>query len=180
MARFAAFLRGMNVGGHRLTNDQLRACFRELGFGDVACFRASGNVVFSGEPEPDEVIAAHVEEGLQAALGYAVPTFIRDASEVRAIAELQPFAAELVEGSDGKLQVSFLSSPPAARARKNVLSMANDQDRLAFGERELYWLPSGRMLETTLDLKAIERLLGPLTMRTKNTVEQIAAKHFAE
>ena len=46
--------------------------------------------------------------------------------------------------------------------------------------RELYWLPSGRMLETTLDLKAIERLLGPLTMRTKNTVEQIAAKHFAE
>jgi len=170
----------MNVGGHRLTNDELRACVRELGFEDVACFRASGNVVFSGEPEPDEAIAARIEQGLESSLGYAVPTFIRAADEVRAIAGLKPFVAELVEGSDGKLQVSFLSSQPSAKARRQVLSFANERDRLAFGARELYWLPSGRMLDTTLDLKAVERLLGPLTMRTKNTVEQIATKHFAE
>ena len=69
---------------------------------------------------------------------------------------------------------------PSAKARRQVLSFANERDRLAFGARELYWLPSGRMLDTTLDLKAVERLLGPLTMRTKNTVEQIATKHFAE
>jgi hypothetical protein len=34
------------------------------------------------------------------------------------------------------------------------------------------------MLDSALDLKAIEKLLGAVTMRTKNTIEQIAAKHF--
>src|SRR5437764_5207290 len=130
MARYAAFLRGMNVGGHRLTNDELRACFAGLGFEDVACFRASGNVVFSGAAEPDEAIAARIEKSLEDSLGYAVPTFIRAADEVRAIASLQPFAAELVKGSEGKLQVSFLSSQPSAKARKQLLSLANDRDRL--------------------------------------------------
>ena len=49
MARYAAFLRGMNVGGHRLTNEQLRAHFHTLGFAEVETFRASGNVVFAHE-----------------------------------------------------------------------------------------------------------------------------------
>jgi len=58
--------------------------------------------------------------------------------------------------------------------------MADDRDLLAFGERELYWLPSGGMREAELDLKAVERLLGPMTLRTKGTIELICAKHFGE
>jgi uncharacterized protein (DUF1697 family) len=42
--------------------------------------------------------------------------------------------------------------------------------------RELYWLPSGGLLESDLDLKAIEKLLGADTRRTMGTIEQIAAK----
>ena len=45
MSRYAAFLRGMNVGGHRLSNDELRSHFAALGFAEVATFRASGNGV---------------------------------------------------------------------------------------------------------------------------------------
>ena len=52
------------------------------------------------------------------------------------------------------------------------------EDGLAFGERELYWLPRGGVLDSALDMKTIERLLGSMTMRTKGTIEQIAAKHF--
>ena len=36
----------MNVGGHRITNDELRAAFARIGFEDVGVFRASGNVAF--------------------------------------------------------------------------------------------------------------------------------------
>jgi hypothetical protein len=61
-----------------------------------------------------------------------------------------------------------------------VLSLASDEDALAFGERELYWLPSGGMLETALDLDAIDELLGLSTRRTKGTIELIAAKHCGE
>lgn len=43
--------------------------------------------------------------------------------------------------------------------------------------RELYWLPGGGLLESDLDLKAIEALVGADTRRTTGTIEQIVAKY---
>ena len=34
MSEYAAFLRGMNVGGHWISNGELGRCFEELGFRD--------------------------------------------------------------------------------------------------------------------------------------------------
>jgi uncharacterized protein (DUF1697 family) len=106
--------------------------------------------------------------------------FLRTAKEVRKIATHQPFEKSMIEASKGKLQVAMLVAQPTARARKEVLALASDEDTLAFGDRELYWLPSGGILDSELDLQAIGRLLGPTTTRTKNTVEQLATKYFAE
>jgi uncharacterized protein (DUF1697 family) len=180
VALYAAFLRGMNVGGHRLTNVELCAHFTAMGFAEVASFRASGNVVFAGSPEADEIVAASIERGLRKALGYAVPTFIRATGEVREIAAMEPFERERVEASTGKLQVALLGARPSAADRGAVLALESDADRLAFGERELYWLPRGGMSDSELDLKAIEQRLGAMTVRTKNTIEQIASRHFAD
>jgi uncharacterized protein (DUF1697 family) len=181
MSEYAAFLRGMNVGGHRISNEDLRARFEELGCGEVRTFRASGNVIFAtaGE-EPQDELSARIETGLAAALGYEVPVFLRDAREIRTIAAHRPFAESLVEASKGKLQVVLLSVRPAARARKEVLALADVEDELAFGERELHWLPSGGILDSALDFKTIGRLLGPVTTRTKGTIEQLATKYFAD
>jgi uncharacterized protein (DUF1697 family) len=181
MSEYAAFLRGMNVGGHRISNEDLRARFEELGCGEVRTFRASGNVIFAtaGE-EPQDELSARIETGLAAALGYEVPVFLRDAREIRTIAAHRPFAESLVEASKGKLQVVLLSVRPAARARKEVLALADAEDELAFGERELHWLPSGGILDSALDFKTIGRLLGPVTTRTKGTIEQLATKYFAD
>jgi uncharacterized protein (DUF1697 family) len=119
-----------------------------------------------------------IESGLAEALGYPVPTFLRTAAEVRRIASHEPFAPALLSASAGKLQVMLLASRPSTKARKAVLDLPDERDRLAFGERELYWLPSGGLLESQLDLKAIAALLGPNTTRTKGTLELMAAKHF--
>ena len=170
----------MNVGGHRLTNGELRAHFAAMGFDQVATFRASGNVVFAADKRSPQEVTEHVERGLAALLGYAVPTFIRSDSEVRAIAALQPFAPQQVRAAGGKLQVSLLAASPTPDVRSEVLSLASDADALCFGERELYWLPSGGLLDSTLDLRGIDRLLGLSTMRTKGTIELIAGKHCAE
>ena len=40
MSRYVAFLRGMNLGGRRITNDALRAQFEALDCDEVATFRA--------------------------------------------------------------------------------------------------------------------------------------------
>jgi uncharacterized protein (DUF1697 family) len=163
-----------------VTSDGLRSCVAELGFEDVVTFRASGNLVFSDEAgsAPGKV-AARLEQGLANSLGYDVPVFLRTASEVKAIAAHDPFPAQFVKASAGKLQVLLLAGRPAAQTRRNVLALATGEDRLAIHERELYWLPSGGISDSALDLKAIEALLGKTTTRTKGTVDQIAAKHFA-
>lgn len=180
MASHAGFLRGMNVGPHhRVSNAELQKMFSELGFADVKTFRASGNVAFTAAPEPLERLTLRIEGALAQELGYAVPTFLRTAEEMRAICSFVPFEKRLVEAAGGKLQVSIMAARPSAPVRKQVLALAGERDRLAFGERELYWLPSGGVLETELDLAAIERALGPTTRRTKGTIEQMAAKHLA-
>jgi uncharacterized protein (DUF1697 family) len=180
VGKYAAFLRGMNVGGHRITSDELRLHFKTMGFADVACFRASGNVIFCAESEPLSQMTGRIEQGLEKALGYAVPTFLRCAGQLQSIAQQEPFPLSQIKASEGKLQVLLLLTKPSPKARKEVLALATDQDRLTFGDRELYWLPSGGILDSVLDLKAIGALLGCTTVRTKGTVEQIAKKHFAD
>jgi uncharacterized protein (DUF1697 family) len=150
-----------------------------MGFEEVEPFRTSGNVVFGAGREPDATLAGRIEDALAASLGYEVGVFLRTESEIREIADHQPFAGSLVEASKGKLQVMLLSTKPSARARKEVLALATDEDRLAFGDRELYWLPSGGTQVSALDSRALAELLGSTTMRTKGTIEQLAAKYFA-
>lgn len=176
MAAHVAFLRGMNIGGRRITNADLAEAFAGLGFDGVGTYRASGNVFFADPDRDEAALVAAIEKGLDEALGYAVPTFVRSAAEVRAIAELEPFDPDRVAASGGKLQVSVLGSKPAKRKADAVLALAGDEDLLAFAGRELYWLPSGGLLDSDLDLDAIDDLLGPSTRRTKGTIEGIAAK----
>jgi uncharacterized protein (DUF1697 family) len=178
MNRYVAFLRGMNLGNRRIKNEELRAHFEAMGFEEVATFRASGNVIFAmPKRQAESKLAARVEAELDKRLGYDVPVFLRSDAEIAAVAAKKPFPAARVKKSKGKLQVSLLQKKPSAAAKKKALALATDEDLLAISERELYWLPSGGLLESDLDLKAIEKLLGADTRRTMGTIEQIAAKY---
>jgi uncharacterized protein (DUF1697 family) len=177
MDRYVAFLRGMNLGGRRITNEALRSHFEALGCAEVATFRASGNVVFAADGK-EGALAKRLEAGLQERLDYEVPVFLRSAGELTAIAATEPFEAKAVEASAGKLQVALLREAPPVSACKKAMALSTGADRLAIEGRELYWLPSGGMSESDLDLKALATALGPTTIRTKGTIDQIAARHF--
>jgi uncharacterized protein (DUF1697 family) len=173
--RYAAFLRAVNLGrNRRVTSAQLKSLFEEVGAQDVATFRTSGNVVFEASRDMVRELEGHLEK----ALGHELVIFLRTASEVKEIAARTPFPAKDVERSKGKLQVSLLEKKPSAATQKKALALATDQDRLTFGKRELYWLPSGGTMESELDRNALDKLIGPTTMRTKGTVEQLVAKYF--
>lgn len=176
MNRYVAFLRGMNLGNRRITNDDLRSHFEALKCEEVATFRASGNVIFAANGGSTTKLTARLEDGLAKALGYEVPVFLRSAKELAAIASYAPFEAKYLKASKGKLQIAFLAKKPLAAAVKKAMTHASDEDRLAIDGRELYWLPDGGLSESDLDLKALAAILGPTTIRTKGTVDQIAAK----
>jgi uncharacterized protein (DUF1697 family) len=175
MDRYVAFLRGMNLGGRRITNEELRRAVSEFGFEEVGTFRASGNVILAAPSGSEGAIADRLEAGLGEALGYEVPVFLRNEEEVRAIVAREPFEPRHMARSKGKHQVALLRERPSAKARREALALATDDDRLAIEGRELHWLPSGGISESDLDLDAIGTALGPTTVRTMGTIEQIVA-----
>jgi uncharacterized protein (DUF1697 family) len=177
--RYAAFLRGINIGGRRVKNDDLRVCFEKMGFENVSIFIASGNVIFDTDRRSEAELTEHIESRLRGLLGFEATTFLRSEQEMQALAAHKPFSDEQLGRSVGKLQVALLTENPRKAVRTEVLELATDDDALSFGERELYWLPPGRLTDSALDMRAIAKLLPPMTMRTKNTIERIAAKHFA-
>jgi uncharacterized protein (DUF1697 family) len=179
VADLAAFLKGINLGKRRISNDDLRGHFEAIGLSDPAVFRASGNVVFDNPEDRSEAkLSTLIEAELERLLGYKVVVFLRDRKELLKIADAKPFDAATTRRMKGKLQVVMLSEKPKAAARKTVQDLAGKDDALAFGDRELFWLPVGGVSDSKLDWKALERALGATTTRTMGTVEQIAAKHF--
>ena len=180
MARYAAFLRAVNLGSSRKApNAKLVSAFERVGFEEVSTFRNSGNVAFTapGRAGKAKLVEA-IEAGLREELGFEVPVFLRSEPELVAIARERPFPAQAIAGSKGKLQVALLLDAPPAAAKKRVMSLASEQDRLALKGAELYWLPSGGTQKSALDMKAIDRAIGLNTLRTQGTIEQMAAKFF--
>ena len=173
---YAAFLRGMNLGNRRITNDELRAEFERIGLDEPRTFQAAGNVVFEAPKKSEAELTELIEAGLEDGLGYAVPTVLRNAPELEELVAAEPFPAQDVAAAKGKLQVLLLASKPTPAARKTVLGHSTDADRLAFGGRELFWLPNGGISDSELDLRAIEKALPTGTMRTSGTIERLAAK----
>src|SRR3954469_13520012 len=100
--RYAAFLRGVNVGrNHRVSSAELKSMFEELGAEEVATFRTSGNVVF----EASRDMARELEPHLEKALGHEMVIYLRTAAELKEIASAEPFPAKDLKRSKGKLQV---------------------------------------------------------------------------
>lgn len=178
MPTHAAFLRAVNLGAtRRASGEQLRAAFEAAGFGDVATFRNSGNVVFSGKGAAGKIQAA-IEDALEAELGFEVPAFVRTRAQLEAISARSPFPPEALGRSQGKLQVALLNARPKAAERKRALELASDEDLLELDGTELYWLPSAGTQTSPLDMQAIDRALGLNTLRTHGTISRLTAKFF--
>ncbi len=174
MATYAAFLRGINVGGHTVKNDRLRELFDDLGFQEVRTLLASGNLIFQSDDVSVSALEDRIEARLRDGLGYDVPTFVRTAEKVTAVADHNPFA-DAPEG--GKLHIAFLRAELDAATRNEVALLAKDTDRVAFLDRELYWLVAGRFMDSALSEPAVGKALGDdWTVRTAKTVQRIAAK----
>jgi uncharacterized protein (DUF1697 family) len=177
VARYVAFLRGINVGGHTVKMELLRRRFEDLGFGSVSTFIASGNVLFEAEAAEPAALERRIEEALRAALGYDVATFLRTGSEVASVAAQVPFPDADARPGD-TMYVLFLRAAPDETARRRVSALSTDQDLLHVVGRELYWLRRGSLRDSTINDAALGKALGaqPTTMRNLNTLRRLAAK----
>src|SRR5215217_2307904 len=86
MAQYVALLRGINVGGNNLIKmTELRRCFEDQGFGNVATYIQSGNVLFEAARERPASLSARIEEALLQRFGYQARIVLRSHGQMRAI-----------------------------------------------------------------------------------------------
>lgn len=175
MPRYVAFLRAINVGGHIVKMERLRALFEGAGLANVSTFIASGNVLFESRKAPTQ-LEAQIEKTLQAALGYEVATMVRSSAELAAIVE-QVTSRGLAAEPGVTLYVGLLKEAPAAGAAGKVRAMSNDVDTLEIQGRELYWRCRKSMSESTVVGSALGKALGvPMTTRNINTMQKLDAR----
>ncbi len=134
MTSSVAFLGGINVGGHRVTMDRLRAEFETLGFSDVSTFIASGNVLFTTSASA-RASERRIEAHLADALGYPVPAFVRSAAAVRRAVALEPFGVPTPPFTH---YVVFLRAAPSPPQRRATESLTNDTDQFEVHGTELH------------------------------------------
>jgi uncharacterized protein (DUF1697 family) len=180
MPRYIALLRAINVGGHTVKMDRLRALFGEMNFAAVETFIASGNVVFESPVEDAALLEERIQAHLQRSLGYPVATFVRSPAELGAVAAYRPFGDAELEAEGGALMVSFLASPPTAEGTERLMRHRSAIDEFHVQGREAYWLCRTRISGSAFSGALLERALGmPATMRNVTTVRKLAVRYPA-
>ena len=111
---YVALLRGINVGGHKVTMEQLRGLFGELGLARVRSYIQTGNVFFENDEADRAELRSMIERHLAENLGYAVPACLRTVEELEQVLALDPFQRIEVT-PDTRLAVTFLAEPAAER-----------------------------------------------------------------
>jgi uncharacterized protein (DUF1697 family) len=178
MTRYLAFLRAINVGGHVVKMDRLRALFAEIGLPGAQTFIASGNVIFDSTARNSKTLEKKIAAHLHQALGYEVATFIRSAAELAALTAYQPFPAADLSAPYHGLYVGFLAEPLGPEARDALLAYRTPVDDFHTHQREIYWLCRIRSAESTFSLARLEKSHRlQATFRNATTVRKLAAAY---
>ena len=179
MPRHIAFLRAINVGGHVVKMETLRALFAAMKFKNVETFIASGNVIFDSPSTDAAALEARIEQKLEAALGYEVATFIRSPEALATIAASSPFGAK-AEADAHTISVGFLKTACGAAEASKVTALRTDVDDFRVLEREVYWLRTVPFNESKVQGNRFDKALGQgTTMRNVTTVRKLAEKYRA-
>src|SRR5258708_2453041 len=173
--RYAALLRGINVGGrNKVPMAELRALLTGLGYADLATHLQSGNAVFKSNT-PAAALEREIAAAVAAKFDVSCCTvMVRTGAELAAAVHGNPLGGEPENPS--RYFVAFLAAPPEAQVLKALDGVSFEPDALWVRGREAYlWCPAGAA-ETKLTNAALEKRLGvAATARNWNTVNRIAS-----
>ena len=116
MTRYAAFLRGVNLGKRTVKSADLVAAFTAVGLHGARTLIASGNVLFDADTDDEPALTRRIEARLEETFGFAVGTVLRKQDELRAMIASDPFDGA-AESDEQKLYVTLIATPDAELLR---------------------------------------------------------------
>ena len=171
MAKYIAFLRGINVGNIRIKMTDLKAAFDNMGFTDVVTYLQTGNVVFYSDKTLD-VIKPSLEKGLSDTFKYNAYVLLYPFDVLTAIITACPFESSTTRHN----YVMFISNP-AIFDELHTLSrgLGEEAQLIEAGNGVLYWqVEIGKSLDTPFaKLTAKAKYKSCVTVRNINTLEKM-------
>jgi uncharacterized protein (DUF1697 family) len=147
MTKYAAFLRGVNVGGVNLKMAEVAAALADAGFAGVRTILATGNVLLESTAGAGAV-RKKAEAALRERFGYDAWVLVYDLDTVRAVVDAYPFERE-VEGYHS--YVTFVADNAVLDELAKLGEGAGPDEKIARGEGVLYWqVPKGATLDSTI------------------------------
>lgn len=173
MKKYIAFLRGINVGGHRpLKMEDLRELFGELGFHNASTYIQSGNVIFEADGEADpNFLSTKIKVQIKETFGYDVPVVVRTPSDLENSLSSFPFKDR--EGWKG--YISFLAHEPMGEQAAELESLSCDIEEFEIRGLEIYsTVDKQTNKKPKFSNSFVEKKLGvPTTTRNLRTVNKI-------
>lgn len=173
---YLALLRGINVGGSNpIKMSDLKACFEDLGFAEVATYIQSGNVMFRSEERDVDKLVSRIERALSTRFGYPLRVVVLTRRQLAHIVEKAPSGFGR-EPHKYRYDVIFLKKPlTAAEAMKSV-SLKEGVDTAHKGRGALYF---SRLISRATQSR-LSRIVGlpvyqHMTIRNWNTTTRLLA-----
>jgi len=171
MTRYAAFLRGVNVGGVNMKMAEVAQAFEDAGFTNVKTILASGNVLLDSRSGVDAV-RKKAEKALRDTFGYDAWVLAYDLDTVQAISDKFPFERE----ADGKHSyVTFVTDSDVLDELAKLGKDAPDDEKIKRGKGVIYWQVANKgTLDTTIGkTMGKKRYKSSTTTRNLRTIEKV-------
>jgi uncharacterized protein (DUF1697 family) len=134
MARYVAFLRGINLGStNKVSMAALRALVESLGYTDVVTYINSGNLILS-TTDSAATVQRRVAEAIKGQLGLEVDMAVRTPDRLARIVADNPYP----DGDQSLVTVAFLVNPAGPEAKAKVAAVAADHEPVSFAGQEVY------------------------------------------
>ena len=171
MSRYAAFLRGVNVGGVNLKMAEVAKAFEDAGFTNVRTILASGNVLLDSRSGVDAV-RKKAEKALRDTFGYDAWVLAYDIATVAAVSAKFPFEREL-EGHHS--YVTFITDSDVLDELAALAKEAEPHEKIERGEGVIYWqVPITGTLDTTIGkTMGKKRYKSSTTTRNLRTLDKV-------
>lgn len=169
MTTYAAFLRGVNVGGVNLKMADVAKALTDAGFGDVKTILASGNVVLTSRAGV-AAVRKKAEAALRDAFGYDAWVLAYDIDTVAAISDGYPFKREVPEHHS---YVTFVSDPDVLKELGAL--KPGPGERIKRGDGVIYWqVARAKTLESAIGkTMGKKRYKSSTTTRNLRTLEKV-------
>lgn len=173
VTRYAAFLRGVNVGGVNLKMTDVAAALTRAGFTGVRTVLASGNVLLES-PSDAAAVRATAEAALRERFDYPATVLVYDIGAVRRIIAAYPFEAE-VPGYHS--YVTFVADSAVLTELSGLAAEIDTdaQERITLGDGVIYWqIPKGNTLTSAVGkTMGNKRYASATTTRNLRTLRKI-------